>query len=106
MQLLPTMAWPKIYPYHAAILHPLKTQKTVDELNANRQGSLLDFIEDFTQRFPACIDQYEQLLTDNRIWRTDCWYWCGTDERAKALGFSGCSCIVWRICAKWPVFCV
>ena len=69
---------------------PWKTQKTVDELNANRQGSLLDFIEDFTQRFPACIDQYEQLLTDNRIWKQrTVGIGVVTDERAKALGFSG-----------------
>ena len=25
-----------------------------------------DFIEDFTQRFPAYVDEYETLLTDNR----------------------------------------
>ena len=39
------------------------------ELNSNRQGSLLDFIEDFTQRFPTYVDEYETLLTDNRIWK-------------------------------------
>ena len=38
-------------------------------MNANRQGSLLDFIEDFAARFPTCIDEYETLLTDNRIWK-------------------------------------
>jgi NADH-quinone oxidoreductase subunit D len=37
--------------------------------NENRQGSLLDFIDDFTQRFPTCVDEYETLLTDNRIWK-------------------------------------
>ena len=41
----------------------------VATLNANRQGSLLDFIEDFTERFPKCVDEYETLLTDNRIWK-------------------------------------
>jgi NADH-quinone oxidoreductase subunit D len=35
----------------------------------NRQGSLLDFIEDFTNRFPTYVDEYETLLTDNRIWK-------------------------------------
>ena len=38
-------------------------------LNANRQGSLLDFIEDFCNRFPGNVDDYETLLTDNRIWK-------------------------------------
>ncbi len=38
-------------------------------LNENRQGSLLDFIEDFAIRFPGYIDEYETLLTDNRIWK-------------------------------------
>lgn len=38
-------------------------------MNANREGSLLDFIEDFTNRFPKCVDEYETLLTDNRIWK-------------------------------------
>jgi NADH-quinone oxidoreductase subunit D len=31
-------------------------------LNENRQGSLLDFIDDFTNRFPTYIDEYETLL--------------------------------------------
>jgi NADH-quinone oxidoreductase subunit D len=37
-------------------------------MNANRQGSLLDFIQDFTDRFPGYVDDYETLLTENRIW--------------------------------------
>ena len=40
----------------------------VKKLNENRQGSLLDFLEDFTRRFPTYVDEYETLLTDNRIW--------------------------------------
>jgi NADH-quinone oxidoreductase subunit D len=39
-------------------------QRDVDRLNSNRQGSLLDFIEDFTNRFPTYVDEYETLLTD------------------------------------------
>lgn len=46
-----------------------QSDKRVKELNARRQGSLLDFIEDFTERFPKCVDEYETLLTDNRIWK-------------------------------------
>ncbi len=44
-------------------------EKQVVEMNENRQGSLLDFIWDFTQRFPKRIDEYESLLTENRIWK-------------------------------------
>ncbi len=41
----------------------------IQALNDNRGGSLLDFIEDFTNRFPGYVDEYETLLTDNRIWK-------------------------------------
>lgn len=41
----------------------------VTKLNKNREGSLLDFIWDFTEQFPKRIDEYEELLTDNRIWK-------------------------------------
>jgi NADH-quinone oxidoreductase subunit D len=60
------------------------------KLNSARQGSLLDFIEDFTQRFPKLVDDYETLLTDNRIWKqrtVD--IGVVSPERAKALGFTG-----------------
>jgi len=43
--------------------------KQVGRMNENRQGSLLDFLEDFTRRFPTYVDEYETLLTDNRIWK-------------------------------------
>lgn len=46
-----------------------QSDKRIRTLNANREGSLLDFIEDFTNRFPKCVDEYETLLTDNRIWK-------------------------------------
>lgn len=58
--------------------------------NENRQGSLLDFIADFTRRFPACVDEYETLLTDNRIWKQRLVGIGVVDpERAKAIGFTG-----------------
>jgi NADH-quinone oxidoreductase subunit D len=69
---------------------PLRTQKELNALNANRQGSLLDFIWDFTERFPKHVDEYETLLTDNRIWKqrtVD--IGIVSPERALALGFSG-----------------
>jgi len=65
-------------------------EKDLKQLNANRQGSLLDFIEDFTQRFPKCVDDYETLLTENRIWKQrTVGIGVVTPERAMALGFSG-----------------
>jgi len=67
-----------------------RSEKDVKELNRNRQGSMLDFIEDFADRFPACVDEYETLLTDNRIWKqrtVD--IGIVTPERALALGFTG-----------------
>src|ERR1041385_1409648 len=51
--------------YHAM---KSRNEREMKALNENRQGSLLDFIDDFTQRFPAHVDEYEELLTDNRIW--------------------------------------
>ena len=47
----------------------IRNAKALDRMNENRQGSLLDFIEDFFNRFPGCVDEYETLLTDNRIWK-------------------------------------
>jgi NADH-quinone oxidoreductase subunit D len=46
----------------------IRNAKALARLNENRQGSLLDFIEDFSNRFPKNVDDYETLLTDNRIW--------------------------------------
>ncbi len=69
---------------------PWRSDKETTALNEARQGSLLDFIEDFTLRFPGLIDEYETLLTDNRIWKqrtVD--IGVVSPERAKALGFSG-----------------
>jgi NADH-quinone oxidoreductase subunit D len=69
---------------------PYKDEAEVRRLNENRQGSLLDFIEDFTNRFPACVDEYETLLTDNRIWKQrTVGIGVVTPERAKALGLTG-----------------
>lgn len=44
-------------------------EREVDKMNEHRQGSLLDFLWAFTERFPKCVDEYETLLTDNRIWK-------------------------------------
>ena len=67
-----------------------RSAKEIHKLNENRQGSLLDFIEDFTKRFPTYIDEYETLLTDNRIWKQrTVGIGVVTPERALALGFTG-----------------
>ncbi len=73
--------------YQASKIH---TDKQTQIRNQNREGSLLDFIEDFTNRFPVYVDEYETLLTDNRIWKqrlVD--IGIVSPERAKALGFTG-----------------
>ncbi len=65
-------------------------EKQVGEMNETRGGSLLDFIDAFTERFPACIDEYETLLTDNRIWKQrTVGIGVVTPERALQLGFTG-----------------
>ena len=46
-----------------------KDEATVKRLNAAREGSLLDFIDDFADRFPRYLDEYHTLLTENRIWK-------------------------------------
>ncbi|MDR2195239.1 MAG: NADH-quinone oxidoreductase subunit D [Gallionellaceae bacterium] len=62
----------------------------VKKMNENRQGSLLDFLEDFTNRFPKHVDEYETLLTDNRIWKQrTVGIGVVSPERARALGFTG-----------------
>ena len=75
--------------------------------NADREGSLLDFIEAFTERFPGYVDEYETLLSDNRIWKqrtVD--IGIVTADRAKALGFTGPmlrgSGIEWDLRKKQP----
>jgi NADH-quinone oxidoreductase subunit D len=67
-----------------------RSPKAIKALNDERSGSLLDFIEAFTNRFPGHVDEYETLLTDNRIWKqrlVD--VGIVSAERALALGFTG-----------------
>jgi NADH-quinone oxidoreductase subunit D len=68
----------------------IRGAKATGELNENRSGSLLDFIDDFSKRFPEKVDEYETLLTDNRIWKQrTVGIGVVTPERAKNLGFTG-----------------
>ena len=73
--------------YEASKWH---SEKEVNNLNKIRQGSLLDFIEAFTEKFPGYIDDYETLLTDNRIWKQRTVDIAVVPpERALQLGFTG-----------------
>ena len=68
----------------------IRNAKAIDALNENRQGSLLDFIDDFVARFPKLVDEYETLLTDNRIWKQrTIGVGVVSPERALNLGFTG-----------------
>ena len=67
-----------------------KTNEQIKSLNYNREGIMLDFLKDFTERFPKCIDEYENLLTDNRIWKQRTVGIGVVDpSRAIDLGFTG-----------------
>ena len=84
-----------------------RSAREIARLNETRQGSLLDFIEQFTQRFPACVDEYETLLTDNRIWKQRLvGIGVVSPERALAMGFTGPmlrgSGIAWDLRKKQP----
>ena len=90
--------------YRASKVH---NEKAIKVMNEARSGSLLDFIEDFTNRFPTYVDEYETLLTDNRIWKqrlVD--IGVVTPERALQMGFTGPmlrgSGIEWDLRKKQP----
>src|SRR5512132_3502499 len=96
---------PDVMPRYQA--SKIRNQRATDRLNEDRQGSLLDFIESFTQRFPGYVDEYETLLTDNRIWKQrTVGIGVVVPERALALGFTGAmlrgSGIEWDLRKKQP----
>ncbi len=96
---------PEQMPQYQASL--LKNDAAIRKLNENRQGSLLDFLEDFTQRFPKYVDEYETLLTDNRIWKQRLvGIGVVSPERAMQMAFSGAmlrgSGIAWDLRKKQP----
>jgi NADH-quinone oxidoreductase subunit D len=85
----------------------VRNAKALAKMNDNRQGSLLDFIGDFAQRFDQCLAEYHTLLTDNRIWKQrTVGIGIVTPERAKNLGFTGAmlrgSGIAWDLRKKRP----
>jgi NADH-quinone oxidoreductase subunit D len=84
-----------------------RSKKEISKLNESRQGSVLDFIDDFANRFPVLVDEYETLLTDNRIWKQrTVGIGVVTPERALALGMTGPmlrgSGIAWDLRKKQP----
>ncbi|MCG5511783.1 NADH-quinone oxidoreductase subunit D [Ectothiorhodospira shaposhnikovii] len=84
-----------------------KSAADVKRLNQSRSGSLLDFIEDFTHRFPTCVDEYETLLTDNRIWKQrTVGIGVVSPERALQMGLTGPmlrgSGVAWDLRKKQP----
>jgi len=90
--------------YEASKIH---NEKEVARMNEARGGSMLDFILDFTERFPARVDEYETLLTDNRIWKQRTVnIGVVSPERAMQLGFTGPmlrgSGIEWDLRKKQP----
>ena len=67
-----------------------RSKRETRRRNRDREGGLLDFLWAFTERFPGRVDEYETLLTDNRIWKqrtVD--IGVVPPERALALGFTG-----------------
>lgn len=98
---------PEVMPRFDTAATKYHTESELHDLNDNRQGSLLDFIEDFTQRFPTYVDEYETLLTDNRIWKQRLvGIGVVTPERAHQLGFTGAmlrgSGVAWDLRKKQP----
>ena len=73
--------------YKASRIH---NAKAISRMNENRQGTMLDFIDDFCRKFPGRVDEYETLLTENRIWKQrTVGIGVVSPERAKNLGFTG-----------------
>ena len=90
--------------YRASKVH---NKRAISRMNAARSGTLLDFIEDFTQRFPQYVDEYETILTNNRIWKQRLvGIGVVSPERALQLGFTGPmlrgSGIEWDLRKKQP----
>lgn len=84
-----------------------RVHSELKRMNQAREGTLLDFMDDFTQRFPALVDEYETLLTDNRIWKQrTVGIGVVSPERALNLGFTGPvlrgSGVAWDLRKKQP----
>ena len=72
------------------MLNKNQNLQQIETLNYNREGTLLDFIDSFVDRFPKNVDEYENLLTENRIWKQrTVAIGVVSPERAIDLGFTG-----------------
>ena len=85
----------------------IKNARAIAQLNQNRQGSFLDFVDDFCKNFPGQVDEYETLLTENRIWKQrTVGIGVVTPERALNMGFTGAmlrgSGVAWDLRKKQP----
>ena len=81
--------------------------KALQRMNTAREGSMLDFIESLVEEFPKRFDEYETLLTDNRIWKQrTVGIGVVTPEQARAWGMTGVmlrgSGIEWDLRKKQP----
>ena len=90
--------------YKASRIH---NAKAISRMNENRSGTLLDFVDDFSRKFPGRVDEYETLLTENRIWKQrTVGIGVVSPERALNMGFSGPmlrgSGIEWDLRKKQP----
>ena len=64
--------------------------KDLKRMNRWREGSLLDYLDAFYDDFFDRVDDYETLLTDNRIWKQrTVGIGVVSPERALQLGFTG-----------------
>jgi len=76
-------------------------------LNSWREGSMLDFLDAFTKDFPSKVDEYEELLTGNRIWKQrTVGIGVVSPEQAQAWGMTGAmlrgSGVEWDLRKKQP----
>ena len=76
-------------------------------MNAWREGSMLDFLGEFCKDFYTKVDEYETLLTDNRIWKQrTVGIGVVSPEEAHAWGMTGSmlrgSGIAWDLRKKQP----
>lgn len=96
---------PESMPKYAA--HPWRKGEELKRVNAWREGTLLDFLDAFTADFPQRVDEYETLLTDNRIWKQrTVGIGVVSPEMAKRWGMTGPmlrgSGIAWDLRKKQP----
>ena len=86
---------------------PWRKGKELKRINEWREGSMLDFLDAFADDFPKRVDEYETLLTDNRIWKQRTVnIGIVTPEQALAWGMTGPmlrgSGIAWDLRKKQP----